>query len=113
MSISGRIMLPVLLVGAIALAGGCSSDLPDKDIKDRDRTMIQLGIAENQRDQYKVQLDKAQADLAGSLNLTDDSTQVGLLKKQVQDLQESVTNLTNENAKLKEQLANATHPAGK
>ena len=104
------IVLTLLLCGAsVGLSVGCSSGTMDPDTKRaQDRVAMQLSDAQTQRDQLKTQLDKAQAELAEERkNSTDNSQELVLLRKQVQDLQTANTALNSDNEKLKTDLSRA------
>src|SRR5207248_6287973 len=87
-----------LIVGLLIIASviGCSSNTVDKEAKrSEDRTAMRLSDAELKRDQYKTQLEKAQTDLVDAQKKVSDSTQeTVLLRKQIQDLQQSNTTLS-------------------
>ena len=103
--------LRTILISATLLAplAGCSSDTVDKDTKRaQDRMAMRATEAEAQRDQYKTQIDKLQADLTEAQKTSSGSAQdVVLLRKQVQDLQNANTALNTQVEKLKTDLSNA------
>jgi septal ring factor EnvC (AmiA/AmiB activator) len=99
----------ILTVGLLVVASliGCSSQTVDKESKRaEDRTAMRLSDAELKRDQYKTQLDKTQADLADAQKKVSQSMQdTVLLRKQVQDLQQSNTTLSTQIEQLRNDLS--------
>jgi len=69
---------------------------------------IRLSQAESQRDQYKAQAEKLQAQLDDMRKASEDSSQqVALLRKQVQELQNTNVSLSSEIERLKIDLSRA------
>jgi chromosome segregation ATPase len=103
--------LRTIVIGSTLLASlvGCATETVDKDTKRaQDRMAMELSDAQSQRDQYKSQIDKLQADLTAAQKTSTDSSQdLVLLRKQVQDLQNANTALSTQVEKLKNDLSNA------
>ena len=89
------------------MACGCSTPASEKQVKrDQDRTIMRMTEAEYQRDTLRDQYAKTETELADSnKNLRDAEQQVTLLRKQVQDLQQSILQLTTQNDKLRNEVA--------
>ena len=91
----------------IASPIGCSSQTVDKEAKrSEDRMAMRLSDAEMKRDQYKTQLDKVQTDLTEAQKKVSESMQdTVLMRKQIQDLQQSNTTLSTQIEQLRNDLS--------
>jgi len=102
MKITSKLGLLALLISL-----GCSSGGVDRQEKrEQDRMAMKLSDTEMLRDQYKKQLEKAQADLMDAQKrLADSSGESVLLRKQIGELQTKVTQLSSENEKLSNEVS--------
>ena len=96
-------------VGLLIIASliGCSSQTVDKEAKrSEDRLAMRLSDAEMKRDQYKTQLDKVQSDLTEAQKKVSESMQdTVLMRKKIQDLQQSNTTLSTQIEQLRNDLS--------